>query len=129
MVDNLIIEIDPNQEKQKKENLEKIRNLELKQEKTEGLRKTIKTIKTRIQKRGDKITLKNISRIYNETRIINNRSNTIFYSQYIFRWKISSIYETMEEILSNSPICICRIVYLSNAKKKSTTGSRSLSEC
>ena len=25
-----------------------------------------------------------------------------FIAQYIFRWKISSIYETMEKILSNS---------------------------
>jgi hypothetical protein len=112
--------VDPNQEKQKRENQEKIRNLELEQEKIEVLRKTIKTRKQKIGE--DKITLKNISRIYNETRIINNRSNTIFYSQYIFRWKISSIYETMEEILSNSPICICGIMCLSNAKKKSTTG-------
>ena len=71
-----------NLEKQKRENLEKIRNLEVEQEKIEVLRKTIKTRiqKIRIQKKEkDKITVKNISRIYNETRIINNWSNNFFY--------------------------------------------------
>ena len=66
----------------KEKNLRKIRNLEVEQEKIEVLRKTIKTRKQkrRIQKKEeDKITLKNISRIYNETRIINNWSNNFFY--------------------------------------------------
>ena len=73
---------DLNLEKQKRENLEKIRNLEVEQEKIEVLRKTIKTRiqKRRIQKKEEyKITVKNISRIYNETRIINNWSNNFFY--------------------------------------------------
>ena len=52
MVYNVVENI--NLEKQKRENLEKIRNLDLGQEKIEVLRKTIKTIKIRIQKRGDK---------------------------------------------------------------------------